>query len=107
MTENRAEPPEGSEPDGPGFGKPWVPRPGVTFLAKGAVVRSALDLTKGRVDGIVAMDVLGKWNHAAADTLSIICHPGVAREWGQYLIEAADAADADGRLMQGHRPETS
>ena len=92
----RLEPIEGSEPEGTGFGKPWVPQIGVTFLANGALVRSLLDLTEGHErEGLVGMDVTGKWNHAAEDTLSIIAHPDVAEEWGRFLIAGAEAARKD------------
>lgn len=94
----RMQPPEGSEPDGPGFGKTWVPRRGVTFLASGALVRSLIDLSEANDgQGLVGMDIEGKWNHAAKDVLSIIAHPDVAEEWGNYLIEAAAAARKDAR----------
>lgn len=90
------QPPEGSEPEGQGVGKPWVPRPGVTFLAFGALVRSLLDQTKGHEgSGLVGVDVQGKWNHGAHDTLSIIVRPDVAEEWGRFLLEGAAAARLD------------
>ena len=95
MSEERAEPRPGSEPEGAGYGKEWVPAPGVTFLAEGAFVRSVLDATQGRWIGIVAMDVEGKWNHGAKDTLSILMHRDVAAEWGRYLVDAALAAAHD------------
>lgn len=76
--------------------QPWVPQIGVTFIATGALVRSLIDLTKGREgNGLVGIDVAGKWNHAAKDTLSIITDSDVAEEWGHYLIEAAQAARKD------------
>lgn len=103
---DRMQPPEGSEPEGPGFGKPWVPQVGVTFMASGALVRSLIDMTAGQEgNGLVAMDVAGKWNHAAADTLSIITHPDVAEEWGHYLIDCAAAARKDQKDAQGHLPQ--
>jgi hypothetical protein len=34
MSDERMQPPEGSEPEGPGWLKAWVPRPGVNFLAR-------------------------------------------------------------------------
>jgi hypothetical protein len=96
--EERTQPPEGSEPEGPGFGKPWVPRPGVTFVASGAYVRSLIDLTEGREGrALIGMDVTGKWNHAAPDTLSIVVSPDVALEWAEYIIEAHAACEADER----------
>ena len=98
----RMGPPEGSEPEGHGFGKPWVPQVGVTFIATGALVRSLVDLTKGREgEGLVGIDVAGKWNHAAKDTLSIITDPEVAEEWGHFLIEAALAARKDAKHESG------
>jgi hypothetical protein len=96
MNEERMQPPEGSEPEGAGFGKPWAPQPGVTFLAAGAFVRSLIDQTKGREGhGLVGVDVQGKWNHGAADTLSLIVSPDIAEEWGQCLIDGAKAARVD------------
>lgn len=96
MSDERMQAPEGSEPEGAGIGKPWVPRPGVTFLAQGAFVRSLIDQTKGHEgEGLVGVDVQGKWNHGAKDTLSMIVHPDVAEEWGQFLIDGAKAARAD------------
>ena len=99
----RMEPPEGSEPDGPGPGNVWVPQVGVTFIATGAYVRSLLDMTSGREgQGLVGIDVAGKWNHAAKDTLSIITTPDMAEEWGRFLIEVAAAAREDqARAMGG------
>jgi hypothetical protein len=90
----RAEPAPGSEPEGGGFGKPWVAQPGVTFLAESAFVRSVVDVGSGG-QGLVAIDVQGKWNHGARDTLSIICHPDVAKEWADFLVHAAHAAPRD------------
>jgi hypothetical protein len=70
----------------------------VTFLAEGAFVRSLIDLTEDhRGLGLVGIDVQGKWNHGARDTLSMICHPEVAEEWGRFLLEAAAAARKDQR----------
>lgn len=93
---NRMEPPEGSEPQGAGFGKPWVPQIGVTFVASGAFVRSLIAVTGGSDgDGLVGIDVAGKWHSGAKDTLSIVVHPDVAEEWGHYLIECAAAARRD------------
>ncbi len=91
--EQRYEAPADSEPDGKGFLQAWVPQTGVTFLANGAFVRSIIDPKTD--EGLVAFDIDGKWNHAAKDTLSVICHRDVAREMGQYLLDAADAAKRD------------
>ncbi len=91
--EARYEPPSDSSPAGEGFAKPWVPRPGVTFMAEGAMVRSIINPKNG--DGMVAFDLGGRWKSAADDTLSVICHRDVAREIGQYLLDAADAAKRD------------
>lgn len=88
-------PPKGSEPEGRGFGKPYRPQPGVTFLAYGAFVRSLVSVEPPPPTGLVAVDVEGKWNHGAHDTLSLIVDPEVAREWGRYLIEGADKAEQD------------
>jgi hypothetical protein len=77
----RVQPPEGSEPEGAGFGKPWVPQASVTFLAFGAYVRSIVRTEPPPARGLVGMDVPGKWNHGAKDTLSLIVRPEVAREW--------------------------
>jgi hypothetical protein len=103
MSDERATPAEGSEPEGPGFGKPWRAQPGVTFLAEGAFVRTIIELEPGPPQGLVAIDVQGKWNHGARDTLSIICHPEVATEWGAFLGEAAKTAPADAeRYIREH-----
>jgi hypothetical protein len=91
----RMEPPEGSEPEGPGMGKPWVPRPGVMFLVFGTYNRSLVAIQPPPPRGLVGVDAKGKWNHGAEDTLSMIVSPDVAREWGEQLIEAAAAAERD------------
>jgi hypothetical protein len=88
-------PPEGSEPEGPGWMKPWRPQPGVTFLAFGAYTRSLVAVEPPPPRGLVGVDVQGKWNHGAKDTLSLIVVAHTAREWGAALIEAADAAERD------------
>jgi hypothetical protein len=41
------------------------------------------------------MDVKGKWNHGAEDTLSMIASPDTIREWADAMLEAADAAERD------------
>jgi len=91
--EGRMLPVEGSEPEGPGFGKPWVPRAGVTFVVGSCHVRSAIDVM--RSEGIVCVDLDGKWNHGAHDILSLIMAVEQADELGAYLREAAKAAPAD------------
>jgi hypothetical protein len=97
MSDERMEPREGSEPEGAGFGKPWVPNPLATFLGEGAFVRSLVTsepIPKRR--GLVGMDVRGNWrNRDNEETVSIIVHPDVAEEWGNALIEAAEAARKD------------
>jgi hypothetical protein len=100
---SRMDPPEGSEPEGADMGKPWVPRPGVTFLAEGAYVRSIVAVQPPPPRGLVGIDVAGKWNHGAKDTLSLITSPDTAREWGQALLEAADAAERDEAQVRRER----
>jgi hypothetical protein len=97
----RMEPPEGSEPDGPGWLKAWRPQPGVTFLAAGAYTRSLVAIDPPPPRGLVGVDVEGRWNHGGEDKLSLIVHPDTAREWGEALIEAADAAERDERKVRG------
>lgn len=91
--------PKRRRPDGDGFGKPYVPDPGVTFLIHGAEVSSVLGFNKTRgveePQATVAIDMGGKWNHGAKDTLTAFCHPDIAREMAQALLEAADAAERD------------
>ena len=48
----------------------------------------------------VGVDLAGKWNHGAQDTLSLIVHPDIAREWARDLLAAADAAEADERKVR-------
>jgi hypothetical protein len=98
----RMEPPSGSEPEGPGMGKPWVPQPGVTFLAFGAYVRSLVAL-QPEVAGLVGADVGGKWNHGAPDTLSLIMAPDTAREIAEALLDAAGAAERDEAQVRRER----
>lgn len=86
-------PREGSEPEGAGFGKPWVPAPGVTFLVFGAYTRSIIDPDKN--EGLVAVDLEGKWNHGAIDTLSCIISKEVAWELAAFLAQAVQAATKD------------
>jgi hypothetical protein len=101
--EDRMGPVPGSEPEGSGFSKTWVPQPGVTFLANSAFVRSIIELEPGPVHGLVAIDIEGKWNHGAHDTLSIITSPEVAKEWAEFMIEAASAAPGDAeRYIREH-----
>lgn len=95
MDSERAQPGPGATPEGEGWLKPWVPQPGVTFLAEGASVRSLVALEPPPARGIVGVDVPGKWNHGARDNLSLICHADVAEEWGRYLVDAAGAARRD------------
>lgn len=92
---DQMQPPEGSEPEGAGMGKPWVPQPGVTFLAFGAYSRSLVAIEPPPPRGLVGADVRGKWNHGAEDTLSLLIDPEVAEEWGRDLIAAARAARRD------------
>lgn len=87
------EPREGSEPEGRGFGRPYKVPVGTTFLAEGAFVRSVIDV-RGR-QGIVAVDLAGKWNHAARDTLAVMLRAEVAEELSGYLSTAAAAARSD------------
>jgi hypothetical protein len=95
MTTERMKPPEGSEPEGPGMGKPWVPQPGVTFLVFGAYTRSLVAIEPPPPRGLVGVDVKGKWNHGAEDTLSLLVSPEVAEEWGADLRDGARAARRD------------
>ena len=95
MSDERMQPPEGSEPEGPGWLKAWVPRPGVNFLAFGAYTRSLVAVEPPPPRGLVGADIKGKWNHGAEDTLSLIIGPDVAEEWGRDLIAAAQAARKD------------
>jgi hypothetical protein len=94
VTVGTMDPVPGSEPEGGGFGKPWVPQPGVTFLVEGAYVRSLVDITTGP-KGLVGVDVQGKWNHGAKDTLSILVHPEVAEQWGEWMMKGAAGARED------------
>lgn len=95
----RTEARPGSEPDGPGFGRPWVATPGATFIADGAFVRSVVAATSPP-RGLVAMDLPGRWNRAAKDTLSVIISPETAEELGAFLTEAAGAARRDEAVVK-------
>jgi hypothetical protein len=88
-------PPEGSLPDGTGTGKPWIPRPGATFLTESVLTRSLVAVEPPPPQGVVGIDLQGRWNHGAGDILSLIVHPKVAREWASDLLAAADAAERD------------
>lgn len=95
IDEGRMTAPAGSTPEGEGWGKPWRPQPGVTFLAFGALTRTFIETEPGPVQGMAGIDLTGKWNHGAADTLSIICHASVAEEWGRDLQEVGIQAPLD------------
>jgi hypothetical protein len=94
----RMTPPEGSEINAEGFGTLWAPQPGVTFLGSGALTRSIVGVSPPPVHGLVGVDLKGKWNHGAADTLSLIVNPGVAQEWGNDLLDAAAQAPLDAEV---------
>ncbi len=83
------------------MGKPWVPRPGVTFLASGAYTRSLVAVEPPPPRGLVGVDLTGKWNHGAEDPLSLIVYPDVAEEWGTDLIAAAGGARRDEDKVRG------
>lgn len=85
------------------MGKPWVPRPGATFLVFGTYNRSLVAVEPAPPRGLVGIDAKGKWNHGSDDTLSMIVSPEVAREWGEQLIEAADAAERDEATVRRRR----
>lgn len=91
--EERMQPREGSEPEGQGFGAPWVPSP-LTLLAEGSLVRSVLSST----GALVAFDLTGIWKGIPGgekETISVIVKPEIAEEMGRYLIECAAAARQD------------
>lgn len=92
---NRMRAPIGSEPQGGGFGKPWAPQPGVTFLAAGALVRTVIEVEPGPPQALLAVDVEGKWNHGAKDTLSMLVLPDVALEWATFMVECVAACPGD------------
>lgn len=95
IDDTRMEPPANAEGIDPELGRVWRPQPGVTFLAASAYVRTFIEIEPGPVRGMVGMDIAGKWNHGAKDTLSAICHRDTAEEWGRFLIEAAHQAPLD------------
>jgi hypothetical protein len=67
-----------------------------TFLVFGAFTESMVGLAAGEAPrALVRADLTGKWNHGAEDKPVLIVGPQTAREWGETLIEAADAAEAD------------
>ena len=89
----RYTPPKDHEPEGQEFGKPWRVPVGTTFIVSGAMVRSIIDQKRSR--GMVAVDLGGKWNHAAEDTLALIIDRDTAKEIAAYLTEAVAAAEHD------------
>jgi hypothetical protein len=78
-----------------------------TYNASGAFTRSVVGLAVGEAPfATVLVDLTGKWNHGAADELSLIMTPDLAREWAATLAEAATAADADlAAYLAGFRPD--
>lgn len=78
-----------------------------TFLVFGAFVESQLGLTLGQEPrALVRCDLTGKWNKGAKDEPVLMMDPGLAREFGQYLTECADAADRDlVTYLGGHHPD--
>lgn len=67
-----------------------------TFLVFGAFTETMISLGAGRAPrGVVRTDLTGKWNHGAEDKPVLVLEPGLAREWGALLLEAAEAAEAD------------
>lgn len=67
-----------------------------TFLVFGAFTESMIGATLGEAPrALVRADLTGKWNHGAEDKPVLMMSPEVAREWGQTLTVAADAAERD------------
>jgi hypothetical protein len=94
MTE-RMGPLEGSEPEGPGFGKAWVSAP-KAYLAEGFYVRTIIDVSSQvEPQALIALDLTGRWNKGSRENHSLIIHPEVAEELGRYLLEAASVAPRD------------
>jgi hypothetical protein len=78
-----------------------------TYLAAGAFVRSMVGLTLGEAPAPrVLVDLEGKWNHGAADGLTLVATPELAEELAAYLLEAAKAARRDlHAYLAGNRPD--
>ena len=101
---SRTKPRDGSNPEGPGFGKPYVPKPGATFVAEGAFVTSLLGNNE-RPMPLIAMDVQGHFLGLKGNlTMSIIVHADVADDWGPAMTEAAKVARAEA-IELGWQPE--
>jgi hypothetical protein len=97
------EPREGSEPEGPDFGKPYLAAVGTTFVYGGSYVCTAIDVTNRRA--MVILNVQGKWNHGAEDTLTIFLTADAAKELAPSLTEAAETCPADWRRWLDEHPE--
>jgi len=92
----------GSEPEGPGFSKPYLAGVGTTFLFGGAYVRTVIDVANER--GLVVLDIQGRWNHGARDTLTLFLTADGAKEVGPMLVEAAEACPGDWERYRREHP---
>ena len=69
-----------------------------TFNVAGTFTESGVGLRHGVGKApvpVVRADLTGKWYRGAEDRPVLLMGPETAREWGQALIEAADASERD------------
>ena len=75
-----------------------------TFNVAGVFTESGVGIR--RHDGptpVVRADLTGKWYRGSEDKPVLLMAPEIAREWGQALIEAADASERDVALYMSAR----